>query len=95
MATGWIRLQRRTLPNNGGDATRRHPYPSNNRAKLPFEFSSSIERESLKVRYGEGFGGAPLRLPLALRRLTTGAETSSDEQTQEHGSTPVGGGDHV
>ncbi|MBK8753986.1 MAG: hypothetical protein IPL99_21090 [Candidatus Competibacteraceae bacterium] len=47
------------------------------------------------MRYGEGFGGAPLRLPLALRRLTTGAETSSDEQTQEHGSTPVGGGDHV
>jgi hypothetical protein len=70
-------------------------YPSNNRAKLPFEFSTSIEREGLKVRYGDGFGGAPLRLPWAPRRLTTGAETSSDEQTQEPSSTPVGGNDHV
>ena len=70
-------------------------YPSNNRAKLPFEFSSSIKREGLKVRYGDGFGGAPLRFPGAPRRVTTGAETSSDEQTQEPNSTPVGGDDHV
>jgi hypothetical protein len=70
-------------------------YPSNNRAKLPFEFSSSIKREGLKVRYGDGFGGAPLRIPGATRRVTTGAETSSDEQTQEPSSTPVGGDDHV
>ena len=55
----------------------------------------SIEREGLKVRYGDGFGGAPLRVSEATRRLTTGAETSSDEQTQEPSSTPVGGNDHV
>jgi len=77
------------------DSPRKRSYPSNNRAKLPFEFSTSIEREGLKVRYGDGFGGAPLRLPWAPRRLTTGAETSSDEQTQEPSSTPVGGNDHV
>jgi hypothetical protein len=70
-------------------------YSSNNRAKLPFEFSSSIKRESLKVRYGDGFGGAPLRFPPATRHWTTGAETSSDEQTQEPSSTPIGGDDHV
>jgi hypothetical protein len=68
-------------------------YPSNNRAKLPFEFSTSIEREGLKVRYGDGFGGAPLRVSGATRRVTTGAETSSDEQIQESSSTPVRG-DH-
>jgi len=70
-------------------------YTSNNRAKLPFEFSSCIERAGLKVRYGDGFGGAPLRIPGATRRVTTGAETSSDEQTQEPRSTPIGGDDHV
>jgi len=75
------------------ESTGSRVYPSNNRAKLPFEFSTSIEREGLKVRYGEGFGGAPLRIPVVTRRLTTGAETSSDEQTQESSSTPVGG-DH-
>jgi hypothetical protein len=73
----------------------RTQYTSNNRAKLPLEFSSSIEREELKVRYGEGFGGAPLRLPSTTHRLATGAEDSSDEQTQEQRSTIVGGNDHV
>jgi hypothetical protein len=68
---------------------------SNNRAKLPLEFASSIKREELKVRYGEGFGGAPLRLPPTTHRLATGAENSSDEQTQEQRSTIVGGNDHV
>ncbi|HMQ56379.1 MAG TPA: hypothetical protein PKD98_30145, partial [Anaerolineae bacterium] len=68
---------------------------SNNRAKLPFEFASSINREGMKVRYGDGFGGAPQRIPLATRRVTTGAEISSDEQTQAPSSTPIGGDDHV
>lgn len=68
---------------------------SNNRAKLPLEFASSIKREELKVRYGEGFGGAPLRLPPTTHRLATGAEDSSDEQTQEQRSTIVGGNDQV
>jgi hypothetical protein len=70
-------------------------YASNNRAKLPLEFSSWIKREELKVRYGEGFGGAPLRLPPTTHRLATGAENSSDEQTQEQRSTTVGGNDPV
>jgi hypothetical protein len=70
-------------------------YTSNNVAKLPLEFSWSIAREGLKVRYGEGFGGAPLRFPPATHRVTTGAETSSDEQTQAQRSTTVGGDDHV
>ena len=68
---------------------------SNNRAKLPFECASSINREGMKVRYGDGFGGAPQRIPLATRRVTTGAEISSDEQTQAPSSTPIGGDDHV
>jgi hypothetical protein len=93
MATGRVRLQRQTLSNHSGDAARRHQYTSNNRAKLPFEFSSRIERASLKVRYGDGFSGAPLRVSGATRRVTTGAETSSDEQIQESSSTPVRG-DH-
>ena len=63
-------------------------------AKLPLDFSLPIERKDLKVRYGEGFGGAPLRLPPATHRVvTTGAETSSDEPTQAQGSRTVGGKD--
>jgi hypothetical protein len=73
----------------------RATYTSNNRAKLPLEFSSRIEREALKVRYGEGFGGAPLRLSPTTHRLAIGAGNSSDEQTQEQCSTLVGGNDHV
>jgi len=95
MVKGRICLQGETFSNQCRNPTRRNYYTSNNRAKLPFEFSSRIEREGLKVRYGDGFGGAPLRIPGATRRVTTGAETSSDEQTQEPSSTPIGGDDHV
>jgi len=68
---------------------------SNNRAKLPLEFSTTIERIDLKVRYGEGFGGAPLRAVPAMHRVTTGVRESRDEQAPEQRSNNVGGNDHV
>jgi hypothetical protein len=73
----------------------RRDYTTNNVAKLLPEFSIRIERASLKVRYGEGFGGAPLRFPPATHRITTDAGERSDEQTQEPSSKTVGGNDHV
>lgn len=76
------------------DATGRMHDTSNNVAKLPLEFSSAIERERLKVRYGEGFGGAPLRLPPAMHRVTTGAGERNDEPAKEPSSTPFGGDHH-
>jgi hypothetical protein len=68
---------------------------SNNRAKLSLEFSSSIEREALKVSYGEGFGGAPLRLPPATYRMTTGAGECRHESETKPSSKTVGGNHHV
>jgi hypothetical protein len=68
---------------------------SNNLAKLPLEFSSTIERERLKVSYGEGFGGAPLRLFPATHGVTTGAGERRDEQAKEQGGKIFGGDDHV
>lgn len=69
---------------------------SNNRAKkLPLEFLTSIERTSLRVRYVEGFGGAPLRIPPVPHRITTAAGESGDEKANEQGSKTVGGNDHV
>jgi hypothetical protein len=70
-------------------------YASNNVAKKALEFSSAIERKHLKVRYGEGFGGAPLRLLPAMHRLTAGAGERSDEQATEPSSKTVGGNRHV
>ena len=70
-------------------------YTSNNVAKLPLEFSSTIERECLKVRYGEGFGGAPLRLLPAMHRVTPGAGEHNDEPAKEPSSKPFGGDKHV
>jgi len=78
-----------------GDATRRRANTSNNLAKLPLEFSSTIERERLKVSYGEGFGGAPLRLFPATHGVTTGAGERRDEQAKEQGGKIFGGDDHV
>ena len=54
-----------------------------------------IERSDLKVRYGEGFGGAPLRAVPAMHRVTTGVRDSRDEQAPEQSSSHVGGNDHV
>jgi hypothetical protein len=70
-------------------------YASNNRAKLPLEFFTTIERIDLKVRYGEGFGGAPLRAFSAMHRVATGVRESRDEQAPEQSSIPVGGNDPV
>ena len=70
-------------------------YTSHNVAKLPLEFSSTIERECLKVRYGEGFGGAPLRLLPAMHRVTPGAGEHNDEPAKEPSSKPFGGDNHV
>ena len=69
--------------------------PAHNRAKLPLEFSSSIARAELKVRYGEGFGGAPLSSFSAPRRDKAGVRGSRDEQIEAQRSTTVGGDDHV
>jgi hypothetical protein len=68
---------------------------SNNRAKLLLEFSSGIEREALKVSYGEGFGGAPLRFLPAKHRRTLGAGDLGSEPEKESSSKTVGGNDHV
>lgn len=73
---------------------RRHSYPSNNRAKLLLELSICIDRALLKGRYGEGFGGAPLRTSPATHRLVTGVKGRRDEH-YEQSSTNVGGNDHV
>ena len=73
----------------------RRKYTSSNVAKKALEFSSAIERKHLKVRYGEGFGGAPLRLLPAMHRLTAGAGERSDEQATEPSSKTVGGNRHV
>jgi hypothetical protein len=73
----------------------RADYTSNNVAKLPLEFSSLIEREGLKVSYGEGFGGAPLRLLPAGHGVTTGAGERRDEQATEQDGKTFGGDDHV
>ena len=54
-----------------------------------------IERRALKVRYGEGFGGAPLRAVAAMPRVVTGVRESGHEQALAHSSIPVGGDDHV
>ena len=54
-----------------------------------------IERLELKVRYGEGFGGAPLRAFSAMHRVATGVRESRDEQAPEQSSSNVGGNDHV
>src|SRR3954447_11141965 len=35
-------------------------HPSNNLAKLPFDFSVRVPRTQLRPRYGDGFDGAPL-----------------------------------
>jgi len=40
-------------------ALRAH-HPSNNFAKLPFDFSVRVPRTQLRPRYGDGFDGAPL-----------------------------------
>jgi hypothetical protein len=85
------RLVRATL----SFSKKRAKYTSNNVTKLALEFSSTIERERLKVRYGEGFGGAPLRLLPAPHRLTTGAGEGSDEQAKEPRSKTSGGDHHV
>ena len=77
------------------DTARGGPNASNNRAKLPLEFSTTIERIDLKVRYGEGFGGAPRRAVPAMHRVTTGVRESRDEQAHEHSSSHVGGNDPV
>jgi hypothetical protein len=54
-----------------------------------------IERIDLKVRYGEGFGGAPLRAVPAMHRVATGVRESRDEQAPEQSSSHVGGNDPV
>jgi hypothetical protein len=54
-----------------------------------------IERLELKVRYGEGFGGAPRRAFSATHRVATGVRESGDEQAPEQSSSNVGGNDHV
>ncbi len=47
------------------------------------------------MRYGEGFGGAPLRVLPATHRITTGAGERSDEKAKEPSSKTVGGKRHV
>jgi hypothetical protein len=54
-----------------------------------------MERIDLKVRYGESFGGAPLRAVPAMHRVTTGVRDSRDEQAHEQSSSNVGGNDPV
>ena len=70
-------------------------YTSNNLAKLPLEFSSTIEREHLKVSYGEDFGGAPRRLLPATHWVTTGAGEHRDEPAKAQDGNTFGGDDHV
>src|SRR3954471_16198116 len=61
-----------SLVPGGGDKMSKHlvrsgdvaelmvPHPSNNLAKLPFDFSVRVPRTQLRPRYGDGFDGAPL-----------------------------------
>ena len=70
-------------------------HASHNRAKLPLEFAPTIERLELKVRYGEGFGGAPRRAFAAMHCVATGVRESRDEQAPEQSSSNVGGNNHV
>src|SRR5215218_1344528 len=50
-------LSERATPHNG-PIPRYHP--SNNLAKLPFDFSVRVPRTQLRPRYGDGVDGAPL-----------------------------------
>jgi len=59
------------------------------------EFSSSVEREHLKVGYGEGFGGAPLQDFSPPRCPPAGVGEGSDEQRKPNRSKAVGGDEHV
>jgi hypothetical protein len=62
---------------------------------LPLEFSSSIERERLKVSYGEGFGGAPLQDFSPLRCPPAGVGERADGPRKPNRSKTVGSDDHV
>jgi len=56
-------------------------YAPNNVAKLWSEYSSEIERAGLIGRYGEGFGGAPLRIPSSRPSVP-----STDLEETHHGT---------
>ena len=62
---------------------------------MPLDFTVSIARKDLKGRYGEGFGGAPLRTPSASRRTAIGDEGERHEQQATPSSASAGGDDHV
>jgi hypothetical protein len=54
-----------------------------------------VDRERLKVSYGEGFGGAPLQDFSPPRRDTAGMRGSRDEPGKTKRSKNVGGKDYV
>ena len=72
--------------------TNHAPY---NVAKIPLDFTVSITRIRLKGRYGEGFGGAPLRTPSASPGIAIGDGGERHEQAETDGSTSAGGAGRV
>ena len=73
----------------------RHLDSSYNRANFLLEFSSRIQRECLKVRYGEGFGGVPLQDFSPLRCPSAGVGERADGPRKSNRSKTVGGDSHV
>ncbi len=68
---------------------------SYNSAKIPLDFTVSIARIRLKGRYGEGFGGAPLRTCSPRPEQAIGDGGERHEQAAAQGSTSAGGDGHV
>ena len=72
-----------------------HNDASYNVAKFPLDFTVSIARIRLKGRYGEGFGGAPLRTPSPRPGPAIGDGGERHEQAAAQGSKSAGGDGHV
>lgn len=81
--------------NDGGNAPGVGHYAPYNVAKIPLDFTVSIARIRLKGRYGEGFGGAPLRTPSASPGIAIGDGGERHEQAETDGSTSAGGDGRV
>ena len=62
---------------------KRAKFSPNNVAKSVIEFSTTISRERLRPGYGDGFGGAPLRISLGRTSAAKRGQGGDDESRTE------------